>query len=246
MKTPTGSYCTISNVYREDGGEYWCETEGGNRSNKINITVTVGSVILESPAIPVIEEGNVTLCCRNKMASSNFKTDFYKYGHPIHNSSTGNVTIHRVSKSDEGLYKCGISGVGESSESWLSVRAFNLSATNPDIYKDTRLLTCDATPWIISTTVFGALLLLVGLYHFGKCCWERANFFCPSTTVNGSGSANDQTASTAATIVNPVREMYAVIRKKNRKKKDFTGPCDGPSLVIPVYGSMSGDLDESG
>lgn len=86
------------------------------------MSYTVGSVILESPAIPVIEEGNVTLCCRNKMASSNFKTDFYKYGHPIHNSSTGNVTIHRVSKSDEGLYKCGISGVGESSESWLSVR----------------------------------------------------------------------------------------------------------------------------
>ncbi|XP_026013220.1 Fc receptor-like protein 5 [Astatotilapia calliptera] len=173
MKTPTGSYCTISNIYPDDGGEYWCETEGGKRSNKINITVTVGSVILESPAIPVIEEGNVTLSCRNKMASSNFKTDFYKYGHLIHNSSTGNVTIHRVSKSDEGLYKCGISGVGESSESWLSVRAFNNSATNPDIYKDTRLFTCDATPWIISTTVFGALLLLVGLYHFGKCCWER-------------------------------------------------------------------------
>ncbi|CAI5661017.1 unnamed protein product [Oreochromis niloticus] len=197
MKTPTGSSCNITNIYQDDGGEYWCETEGGNRSNKINITVTVGSVILESPAIPVIEEGNVTLWCRNKTTSSNVTTGFYKYGHPIHNSSTGNMTIHSVSKSDEGLYKCGISGVGESSESWLSVRG-------------TRPFTSDATPWIISTTVFGALLLLVGLYHFGKCCWER---------VNGSGSANDQTASTAATVVNPVREMYAVIRKKTGRRK---------------------------
>ncbi|KAL4007915.1 hypothetical protein ACER0C_001767 [Sarotherodon galilaeus] len=179
MKTPTGSYCTISNVYPDDSGEYWCETEGGNRSNKINITVTAGSVILESPAIPVIEEENVTLWCRNKTASSNFTTDFYKYGHPVHNSSTGNMTIHRVSKSDEALYKCSISGVGESSESWLSVRA-----TNPDIYKDIRRFPCDATPWIISTTVFGSLMLVVGLYHLGKCCWKR---------VNGSGSPDDQT-----------------------------------------------------
>ncbi|XP_039462282.1 low affinity immunoglobulin gamma Fc region receptor II-a-like [Oreochromis aureus] len=232
MKTPTGSYCTISNVYPEDSGEYWCETEGGNRSNKINITVTVGSVILESPAIPVIEEGNVTLWCRNKTASSNFTTDFYKYGHPVHNSSTGNMTIHRVSKSDEGLYKCSISGVGESSESWLSVRA-----TNPDICNDTRPSTCDATPWIISTTVFGSLMLVVGLYHLGKCCWKR---------VNGSGSPDDQTVSTAATIENPVREMYAVIRKKNRKKKDFPRPGGGRSRVISVYGSVSRDLDESG
>uniref|UniRef100_A0AAZ1XUW3 Ig-like domain-containing protein n=1 Tax=Oreochromis aureus TaxID=47969 RepID=A0AAZ1XUW3_OREAU len=121
-RTPTGSSCTISNVYLEDSGEYWYETEGGTRSNIINITVTAGSVILESPAIPVIEEGNVTLCCRNKVASSNFMAEFYKYGRHIHSSSTGNMTIHRVSKSDEGLYKCSISGGGESPESWLSVR----------------------------------------------------------------------------------------------------------------------------
>ncbi|XP_030608859.1 low affinity immunoglobulin gamma Fc region receptor II-like [Archocentrus centrarchus] len=120
-KTPTGSSCTIKNVYTEDSGEYWSETEGGNRSNIINITVTNGSVILEVPALPVMEGQTVTLHCRNKTSSSNFTADFYKDGRHIHRSSTGNMNIYSVSKSDEGLYKCSISGAGESPESWLKV-----------------------------------------------------------------------------------------------------------------------------
>ncbi|XP_039907872.1 sialoadhesin-like [Simochromis diagramma] len=120
-RTPTGSSCMIKTTYTDDSGEYWYETEGGTRSNSINISVTDGSVILESPAVPVLMEETVTLSCRNKIASFNFKADFYKDGRHIIGSSTGNMTIQRVSKSDEGLYKCRISGVGESPESWLKV-----------------------------------------------------------------------------------------------------------------------------
>ncbi|CAI5660992.1 unnamed protein product [Oreochromis niloticus] len=120
-RTPTGSSCSIQIVYTDNSGEYWYETEGGTRSNIINLSVTAGAVILESPAVPVLMEQTVTLSCRNKIPSSNFKADFYRYGSQIHRSSTGNMTIHRVSKSDEGLYKCSISGVGESPESWLKV-----------------------------------------------------------------------------------------------------------------------------
>ncbi|XP_030608863.1 low affinity immunoglobulin gamma Fc region receptor II-a-like [Archocentrus centrarchus] len=120
-KTPTGSSCTIKTVYTDDSGEYWSETEGGKRSNIINITVTDGSVILEVPALPVMEGQTVTLHCRNKIASSNLTADFYKDGRHIHRSSTGNMNIYRVFKSDEGLYKCSISGAGESPESWLKV-----------------------------------------------------------------------------------------------------------------------------
>ncbi|XP_026016389.1 Fc receptor-like protein 5 [Astatotilapia calliptera] len=120
-KTPTGSSCSIQIVYADNSGEYWYETEGGRRSNIINLSFTAGPVILESPAVPVLVEETVTLNCRSKIPSSNFKVDFYKYGNQIHRSSTGNMTIHRVSKSDEGLYKCSISGVGESPESWLKV-----------------------------------------------------------------------------------------------------------------------------
>ncbi|XP_051800728.1 low affinity immunoglobulin gamma Fc region receptor II-like [Acanthochromis polyacanthus] len=116
--------CYLKNAYASDSGEYWCEA-GGQRSNSINIIVKGrlnGSVVLESPALPVMEGEAVTLRCRNKMNSS-LAADFYKYGVHINSSPSGNMKIHRVSKSDEGLYKCSISGGGESAESRLTVRA---------------------------------------------------------------------------------------------------------------------------
>ena len=79
-------------------------------------------MILESPAVPVKEGDAVTLRCRNRKTSSNLKADFYKNGHLIRSTSSGQLTIHRVSKSDEGLYKCRISGTGESPERQLSVK----------------------------------------------------------------------------------------------------------------------------
>ncbi|XP_035530994.1 low affinity immunoglobulin gamma Fc region receptor II-b-like [Morone saxatilis] len=118
-------------------GEYWCELGGGKKTNTVNITVTAGSVILESPVLPVMEGKAVTLSCRNKTTSSNLTADFYKDGHFMESSSTGDVTIPSVSKSDEGLYKCRISDVGESPESWLAVREAHeepISSPAPDPY----------------------------------------------------------------------------------------------------------------
>ncbi|XP_076738749.1 uncharacterized protein LOC143416986 [Maylandia zebra] len=160
MRTPTGSSCKMRNLYTDDSGEYWYETEGGIRSNSINICVTNGSVILESPAVSVLMEETVTLSCRNKTASSNFTADFYKDGRLIHRTSTGNMTIHRVSKSNEGLYKCNISGVGESPESWLKVS---------DSHIETSHASSAATPWITAMILFLFLLIVtMGLYHFSK------------------------------------------------------------------------------
>ncbi|XP_042071357.1 low affinity immunoglobulin gamma Fc region receptor II-like [Haplochromis burtoni] len=171
MRTPTGSSCKMRTLYTDDSGEYWYETEGGIRSNSINICVTNGSVILESPAVSVLKEETVTLSCRNKTASSNFTADFYKDGRHIHRSSTGNMTIHRVSKSNEGLYKCSISGVGESPESWLKVSDSQIvnSTTNPDSHIETSHASPAATPWITATILFLFLLIVtMGLYHFSK------------------------------------------------------------------------------
>ncbi|XP_078020088.1 cell adhesion molecule CEACAM20-like isoform X1 [Epinephelus lanceolatus] len=130
-RTPTGSSCTIQRASPADSGEYWCETEGGERSNSFNISVTDGSVILESPVLPVEEGNNVTLTCRKKMSSLQLTAGFYKDGLLIRSSSTGEMTIHSVSKSDEGLYKCHISGAGGSPESWMAVGAGSVILESP-------------------------------------------------------------------------------------------------------------------
>ncbi|XP_076581681.1 Fc receptor-like protein 4 [Chaetodon auriga] len=120
--TSTGLFCTQNSLYPGDSGVYWCEDGGRNRSNSINITVTAGPVILESPVLPVMEGDVVTLRCRNKTSDSILIVDFYKDGRLIRSSSTGWMIIPIVSRSDEGLYKCRISDGGESAQSLLTVR----------------------------------------------------------------------------------------------------------------------------
>ena len=91
--------------------------------NIMMICPSGGDVILEGPVLPVMEGDDVTLSCRSKKTvSCNLTADFYKDGLLIGSSSTGNMTIHSVSRSDEGLYRCNISGAGASIESRLTVR----------------------------------------------------------------------------------------------------------------------------
>ncbi|KAM8747574.1 Fc receptor-like A isoform 2-T2 [Acanthopagrus schlegelii] len=130
-RTSTGFVCTISNIYAADSGEYWCETKGGQRSNSVYITVTAGSVILESPALPVIEGDTVSLNCRSKAIIPNLQAYFYKDDLLMENSSAGEMAIINVSKLDVGLYMCSIPGVGESPGNWLAVRAGSVILESP-------------------------------------------------------------------------------------------------------------------
>ncbi|XP_076019288.1 high affinity immunoglobulin gamma Fc receptor I-like isoform X1 [Genypterus blacodes] len=153
----------ISTGFTFDSGEYWCEG-GGRRSNTVNITVTDGSVILESPVRPLMEGDAVTLRCRNS-APSHLPADFYKDGCFFQQSSTAQITISAVSKSDEGLYRCNISGSGQSAESLMMVteRSFRY----PECHKETHPSSHNA-PWIAVTSLLVALLLAVGLFYIYK------------------------------------------------------------------------------
>ncbi|XP_030286037.1 Fc receptor-like protein 5 [Sparus aurata] len=154
------SYCYFEDVYSPDTGVYWCESAAGESSNTVTITMTAGDVILESPVLPVMEGDDVTLSCRSKKTvSSHHTADFYKDGLLIRTNSTGNMTIHRVSRSDEGLYRCNISGAGASIESRLIVRAVDAPAAQVmSVFR----LTCHvvvATPYLLST------ILLILIYR---------------------------------------------------------------------------------
>ncbi|KAE8279471.1 hypothetical protein D5F01_LYC23060 [Larimichthys crocea] len=120
---------TITPAFSSDSGEYWCEDGDGRRSNALNISVTAGSVILESP-VHVTEGDHVTLKCQKKKDSGHPIAEYYKDGLRIKTVYEGNMTIFNVSASDEGFYKCYISGAGESPESWLAVRADQLGPQN--------------------------------------------------------------------------------------------------------------------
>nr|XP_008302642.1 PREDICTED: high affinity immunoglobulin gamma Fc receptor I-like [Stegastes partitus] len=161
-RTSEGSSCTVDRVYQGDSGSYWCETEQGDRSDVVNITVTAGSVILESPVLPVTEGNNVTLKCRTKKTSSDVAAHFYKDGLLVGSSSAGEMVLHNVSGSDEGLYKCSISSVGESPQSWLAVRD-PLRPSSDDSMPVSLVL---RTVFVV--LLLSLMLLLVGLLHFGK------------------------------------------------------------------------------
>ncbi|XP_067221397.1 Fc receptor-like protein 5 [Chanodichthys erythropterus] len=118
----TGSTCKIGSTRISDTGVYWCQSESGEKSHPVNITVHSG-VILESPVHPVTEGDNLTLHCldQNKTPSI-LRADFYKDGSLIQNQTT-EMIIPTVSKSHEGFYYCKHPERGESPKSWISVRA---------------------------------------------------------------------------------------------------------------------------
>ncbi|XP_035984812.1 Fc receptor-like protein 5, partial [Fundulus heteroclitus] len=109
-----GSTCTMSYLMPSDSGVYWCESRGGAVSSSIQLTVTGGSVILQSPVLPVMEGDDVTLSCQKEKGPSNLPAAFYKDGSLIRTEPAGHMTLHHVTSSDEGLYRCSISAHGES------------------------------------------------------------------------------------------------------------------------------------
>ncbi|XP_051251141.1 uncharacterized protein LOC127360704 [Dicentrarchus labrax] len=213
-----GTY-NITNAFPMDSGEYWCEVDG-KKSNKVNIIVTEGSVILDSPAPPVMEGDNVTLRCRNK-ETFNIEADFYKNGVLMWRSSTVEMTIRSVSKSDEGLYQCKMSGIGESAESWLAVKPYQEETPLPQS-RPSRVFILLCT--VITILLVALLLLLVVGLHYMK---QRG-----STTSHPSFPMSSP-LQTEASVGGQQLATYAVVTKP-RAEKD-----EDESLTTPTYYTLS-------
>ncbi|CAI5660529.1 unnamed protein product [Oreochromis niloticus] len=179
-----GSSCTFNHIVLVDSGVYWCESREGPISNMVNLTVTGGSVILQSPVLPVMEGDDVTLLCKTKTTPSNLPAAFYKDGSLIRKQPTGHMTIQHVSRSDEGLYKCDISGHGESPSSWITVTVDAGSPTSPPESASTASLSssfssppqCSSVPLsvlVFVPSIIGVLLLLVLLVVLVRRCVKR-------------------------------------------------------------------------
>ncbi|KAM9425623.1 uncharacterized protein KZ484_011423 [Pholidichthys leucotaenia] len=165
-----GSSCIISTVLLHDSGSYWCESSDGSTiSSMINLTVSGGSVILQSPVLPVMEGDDVTLTCRTKTATSILPADFYKDGSFIRTEPAGHMTIHHVSRSDEGQYKCNMSGHGESPSSWISVTGTTSTTATP--------APADGFPYFLHTvsaaSVIGVLLLVILVLLVQPCVHRK-------------------------------------------------------------------------
>ncbi|KAF5890605.1 Fc receptor-like protein 5, partial [Clarias magur] len=155
-----GSTCEISSFSTSDTGGYWCESESGETSNPVNITVHGGDVILESPIHHVTEGHPLILRCLDRNTKlSQFIPDFYKDGSVLQTQTTGEMIIHKVSKSDEGFYHCKHPVRGESPKSWVSVRGVE-EAPFTVLMLISSVVT--ATPYLLAT-----IILLVKCYRAG-------------------------------------------------------------------------------
>ncbi|XP_051251134.1 low affinity immunoglobulin gamma Fc region receptor II-like isoform X2 [Dicentrarchus labrax] len=217
--------CTIKEAYDTDSGVYWCETKRGEKSNTVNITVTAGSVILESPVM-MMEGHTVTLRCRYKTASTNLQADFYKDDIHVERSPENEMTIKNVSKSNEGLYKCIISGVGASPGSWLAVGVNHpFHRTSPQV----------RTPLLVAVTILMVALVLLVL---GFLQIRKHRVFYPSvmlcfsskTPAASQSGEEDQNVSGEDSADDPDGVTYAVVVLKQRKNKDPADAADNLSL----------------
>ncbi|XP_055085193.1 neural cell adhesion molecule 2-like [Periophthalmus magnuspinnatus] len=127
VDTSSTGELTLYNISLSDQGLYKCNIFENEFSTENWLQVK--AVLLECPDQPVMEGENVTLFCRDKMAAANYTSFFYKDDQMIWNSSSGKLILNKVSKTDEGVYKCQTSEDRESEEQWLAVRGGNSSIT---------------------------------------------------------------------------------------------------------------------
>ncbi|XP_066500474.1 Fc receptor-like protein 5 [Hoplias malabaricus] len=228
-----GFTCNISSLSTSDTGVYWCQSESGESSDPVNITVHNGDVIMESPVHSVSEGYSLTLRCLHRSTkSSHLPTDFYKDGVLLQNQTTGEMTIHKVSKSDEGLYHCKHPEKGESPRSWISVRSENSGSGSAII--------------IIGVSVGGTFILLLIIILGWFCCYKKKKGpLCPfgnqqktkqseNLWISGSSPQQADGAVILETPVHSVSEGDSLTLRCLNRSTLLTPPSNSPpvSLII--------------
>ncbi|KAL4008166.1 hypothetical protein ACER0C_002018 [Sarotherodon galilaeus] len=235
-----GSSCNLTAILPLDSGVYWCESREGPISNMVNLTVTGGSVILQSPVLPVMEGDDVTLLCKTETTPSNLPAAFYKDGSLIRKQPTGHMTIQHVSRSDEGLYKCDISGHGESPSSWITVTG---SSTSPPPSASTASLhlssfsTVSFFAVLSVSSIFVLLLLVVLVVLVRRCVWRKPEEKDPAAAATATYSSVRRTAS------NRTREKdlstAATYSSVKRAAADEQNGANGTRVCDPAAGYSS-------
>ncbi|XP_058867829.1 Fc receptor-like protein 5 [Acipenser ruthenus] len=102
-----GDSCTISYSQHYHSGVYWCESASGQeRSNTVTLAVSNQWVILQTPSQPVFEGDTLTLRCRVRTGYTATRVAFYKDNKDLQYRTGTELSVDRVSKSDEGFYRC--------------------------------------------------------------------------------------------------------------------------------------------
>ncbi|XP_071370707.1 low affinity immunoglobulin gamma Fc region receptor II-like [Centroberyx affinis] len=236
-----GSSCNISYTVHMDSGVYWCESREGATSNTINITVTGGAVILQSPVLPVMEGAAVTLNCTTK-TPCNLPAGFYKDGSLIRTESTGQMTIHRVSKSDEGLYKCHISGPGESPPSWLAVRARATTTLTPTPSSPSGYFShlFSSPPLLVLWSVMsvcGLVVLVVLVVMVGRCVRRK-----PKDIETGADDITYSDLRITCDLQRPIRQSKDCVPDPVDSAAEGTGDVTYGQIVINPH-SKRGQKD---
>ncbi|XP_037614078.1 uncharacterized protein LOC119481336 [Sebastes umbrosus] len=224
LGTMTGSTCNINHSWLS--GVYWCESETGQFSNAVNITIQYQDIILVSPVHPVAEGHPVTLGCRLKTEKVLHDVDFYKNEKLIKNHTNGELIITAVSKSDEGFYRCKgkESPPGRrswtSKESWMSVK--HVPASGPEKSSPFPVL-------LIVGLVCGVsliILLLLFLYRYRK---SKDSCFMRSQNTS-QGPATDH-----------------MINQDETQNGEYASALHGPArLYETIKGAAEPEIDESG
>uniref|UniRef100_A0AAV2KQV6 Ig-like domain-containing protein n=1 Tax=Knipowitschia caucasica TaxID=637954 RepID=A0AAV2KQV6_KNICA len=211
----------LRNIVTETKGRYKCGTSGSKEFSEENL-LKVKAVVLECPDEPVKEGESVTLSCRDKMAASYVTYSFYKDDKERTGSSTGELTLMEVSKTDEGVYKCKSSELRESEAQWLAVAGgISTSVHNASGGTDFKW------SFLIVLVALLLLLLLGFIYrkYKGKCAQRQDSgheVVEPQETCLYSQISNnnfDTQDINAGGQSADAEMLYASVNKKRKKQK---------------------------